>query len=98
MRRLLLHPQLRHVRAGKEFALEIVKLQSLDQPSGALGDAVDLQQALLFRDRKIERKSEEKHEDGSSEGMTDLGMQAMATGMASRGGLGIARMIERSLK
>jgi Rod binding domain-containing protein len=40
-----------------------------------------------------EPKEEGSSETGSSETLTELGMQAMASGMAARGGLGISKMI-----
>src|SRR5262245_56785188 len=39
-----------------------MKFESLDQPRGTLGNAIDLQQALFLRDREVQREREEINE------------------------------------
>ena len=43
-------------------------------------------------------KGAKEEDSGENQTLTDMGTQAMSAGMAAHGGMGIARMIEKSLK
>ena len=50
-------------------------------------------EAMLIQQLWKGLREESSDESGSSQTLTDVGMQAMASGLAARGGIGIAKTI-----